>query len=254
MAAWFDTHCHFAPEKGNDTLAIIDKAQETGVAEMLIQATSVEDAPYVLWLTEQRPGLYAALGVHPHEASSPWEMNWYRQQFASNPRVRAVGEIGLDYYYDFAPRDAQRTLFADFLDLAVEVNRPVVIHCREAFEDCIRLVREHLPAGHPFVIHSFTGTEDECRQWLELGAMISVNGMVTFKKSDNIRASLAIIPLERLLLETDSPYLAPVPLRGTENTPANIPVIGEYVAAQRQLPVDELRNLTTANAHKFLNL
>ena len=251
---WFDTHCHFSPEKGEAALEIIDKAKAVDVAELLVQATSVDDAEYTLALTEQRKGVYAALGLHPHVASQPYDMGFYREQCMSNPKVLAVGELGLDYYYDFAPRDAQRQLFADFLKLAVECGKPVVVHCREAFADCKAIIADNLPAGHPFVIHSFTGTVDECNQWLEMGAMISVNGMVTFKKSDNIRETLAVIPLERLLLETDAPYLAPIPLRGTENTPANIPIIGEFVARQREIATNELMNITTQNAHNFLTL
>ena len=131
---------------------------------------------------------------------------------------------------------------------------PAIIHCREANEDGIAIVKDNLPPGHPFEVHSFSGTADEAAAWLELGAVMSVNGMVTFKKADNIREILSIIPDERLLLETDSPYLAPVPLRGSENTPANIPIIGRYVAELRGMEPEQLAALTTGNAHRFLNI
>ena len=250
---WFDTHFHIDLEKAPRAHDIIEGARQAHVGLMLLQGTSLEDCPQTISLAEQEDGVYATTGLHPHTADTPYD----RAQFlelASHPKVKAIGEIGLDYYYDFGDRAKQRLMFADFLKLAVETNLPAVIHSRDAFEDTFTIVQDNLPPGHPFEIHSFTGTVDESLQWLQAGAMLSVNGMVTFKKADNVREILHHIPLDRLLLETDSPYLAPIPLRGQENTPANIPLIGAKVAEELGLSVEQVADLTTANGQRFFKI
>ena len=250
---WFDTHFHIDLEKAPRAHDIIEGARQAQVGLMLLQGTSLEDCPQTISLAEQEDGVYATTGLHPHTADTPYD----RAQFlelASHPKVKAIGEIGLDYYYDFGDRAKQRLMFADFLKLAVETNLPAVIHSRDAFEDTFTIVQDNLPPGHPFEIHSFTGTVDESLQWLQAGAMLSVNGMVTFKKADNVREILHHIPLDRLLLETDSPYLAPIPLRGQENTPANIPLIGAKVAEELGLSVEQVADLTTANGQRFFKI
>lgn len=253
MCIWFDSHCHINPEKAPVAKEILAKSREEGVMGFLIQGTSMEDCDWTVSLAEREEGAYAAAGLHPHVAVENVDMGYFRALWEL-PKVVAVGEIGLDYFYDYGPRNLQRKMFAQFLNMAAELKMPAIIHCRDAFEDCYAIIADSLPPGHPFVIHSFTGTVEECHAWLNKGAMISVNGMVTFRKSDNIRASLAVIPMERLLLETDSPYLAPVPFRGQENTPAKIPVIGRYVAEQKCLEPDEVARITTANTARFLGI
>ena len=250
---WFDSHCHFDIDKRETASATLELARQAGVAEFLVQGTNMENCPFAVDLAEHERGVYAAVGMHPHDAGNACDLSLFRQWWACE-RVLAVGEIGLDYYYDFAPRDAQRKMFAIFLQEAANARLPVVIHCREAAQDGMQIVRDNLPKGHPFEVHSFSGTEDEAAQWLEMGAMMSVNGMITFKKAENIRRIMAMIPDDRLLLETDAPYLAPVPLRGQENTPANIPIIGNYVAMLRGTAPESLAKLTTDNAHSFLNI
>jgi len=250
---WFDSHCHFDIDKRDSVSATLAAAREAGVTEFLVQGTNMENCPFAVELAEREQGVYAAVGMHPHDAEKPYDLTLLRQWW-QNDRVLAVGEIGLDYYYDFAPREAQRAMFAVFLQEAVTAGLPVIMHCREAVQDGLQIVRDNLPEGHPFEVHSFSGTPDEAAQWLELGAMMSVNGMLTFKKADNIRRILEIIPDERLLLETDTPYLAPVPLRGQENTPANIPIIGTFAAELRGMTPEAMARLTTENAHRFLNI
>lgn len=249
----FDTHLHLSPE--DDAAAVLNAARAVGVEEFLLAGTTLSDASTVCSLAGSEPGVYAAIGVHPHEAAAfaMEELPQFRT-LLSRPGVVAVGEIGLDYHYDFSPREAQRQVFALFLELAVELHLPVVIHCREAFEDCYALVQRHLPGETPFVLHSFTGTPEECRRWQELGAYISVNGMVTFAKADNIRAFLPAVQPERLLLETDSPYLAPVPYRGRPNCPAYLPAVAQRVAQELGLELSALAELTTGNAHRFFAL
>ena len=252
MCIWFDTHFHLSHEAPEAAPGILAEARSRGVQHFLLQGTSREDRDFVSNLAQREEGVLCAIGLHPEAAEEFEGMDEWRS-FYENPRTVAVGEIGLDYHYapDTAP--LQRRVFAEFLRLAAELGLPAVIHCRDAFEDCYAIVKENLPSGAPFVIHSFTGTREEARAWLSLGAHISVNGMLTFKKADNIREAIAIVPLERLLLETDSPYLAPVPLRGHENTPANIPIIGEYLADFRFRPVAEIASITTANGLRLFS-
>lgn len=250
---WFDSHCHFDLETRGTVAATLAGAREAGVMRFLIQGTNMENCPFAVELAETEQGAYAAVGMHAHDAEKEYDLGLLREWW-SRPRVLAVGEIGLDYFYDFADREAQRRMFAVFLQEAVKAKLPVIIHCRDASDDGLRIVKDNLPPGHPLEVHSFSGTVEEALAWLELGAMMSVNGMVTFKKSDNVRAILDVIPNERLLLETDTPYLAPVPLRGQENTPANIPIIGRFVAAHRGMDETQLAALTTNNALRFLNI
>ncbi len=250
---WFDTHFHIAPEKLSEADGIFAAARAAGVRGLIVQGTSLEDCGPTLHLTDGNDGVYATCGLHPHVADTPYEMDCFRGLF-ENPKAVAVGEIGLDYFYDFSAKENQRRMFAEFLRLAVELDKPVVIHSRDAFDDTWAIVNECLPKGHPFEIHSFTGSIEEGEKWLERGAMMSINGMVTFKKSDNVRAFNKIVPDDRLLLETDSPYLAPVPFRGRENTPAYIPVIAEYVAKERDMTLEQLSETTTANAMRFFRI
>ncbi|MBQ7175802.1 MAG: TatD family hydrolase [Victivallales bacterium] len=250
---WFDSHCHFDIDKKETVSATLASSREAGVLEFLVQGTNMENCPFVVELAERETGAYAAVGMHPHDAEKPYDLGLLRELW-QHEKVLAVGEIGLDYFYDFAPRESQRAMFAVFLQEAVTAKLPVIIHCREAVQDGLQIVKDNLPKGHPFEVHSFSGTEDEAAQWLEMGAMMSINGMVTFKKAENIRRILELIPNERLLLETDTPYLAPVPLRGQENTPANIPIIGKYVAELRGIAPEEMARLTTENTHRFLNI
>lgn len=249
----FDTHFHIDNEKAPQAKDIFQAARSNNVLGMILQATSMEDCDQTQSLTVGEKGVFATAGLHPHVANDPYDLGYFRE-FVKRPKIVAIGEIGLDYFYDFSERQLQRKMFEDFLELAIEVNMPAVIHSRDAFEDSYAIVKSTLPKDFPFEIHSYSGELSEAEKWLELGAMMSLNGMVTFKKSDNIRALNKLIPDERLLLETDSPYLAPVPLRGQENTPANIPVIAEFVAKERGVSLEEITALTTKNAMDFFHI
>ncbi|MFA6930278.1 MAG: TatD family hydrolase [Lentisphaeria bacterium] len=250
---FFDSHLHLAGDIAAEPF--FSEARAKGVSRFLVAGTSLEDGNFLCNLANPEAGIYVAVGMHPHAAAQfavadlPGFRNWLQL-----PGVVAVGEIGLDFYYDFSPRADQERVFTTFLELAAEVKKPVIIHCREAFAPCFELVSEYYAVGLPFVVHSFTGTVAEAEQWLRLGAYLSFNGMVTFKKADNIRSALAVVPQDRLLLETDSPYLAPVPYRGKTNTPAFLPAVAEKVAQELHMEVDELAALTTANACRLFGI
>lgn len=241
----FDTHLHLGPE--DDAARLLDAARRVGVGHFLVAVGNLDESRRAQALAVTQPGVVAAAGVHPHEASAcAGDLTPFRELLRM-PGVVAVGEIGLDYHYDHSPRDVQRRVFRAFMHVAADEKLPAVIHCREAFADCLAIVRECLIPGQPFEVHSFTGTPEEARLWLDLGGYLGFNGMVTFKKADNIRAALAVVPLDRLLLETDSPYLAPVPHRGQRNEPAYLVEVVKAVAHLRGLSAEATATATTAN-------
>jgi TatD DNase family protein len=249
----FDTHLHLSPEI--DRADFFAAARLRGVGLFLVAGTSIQDGDFVSSLADPEAGIYIATGVHPHNAAQFQAQDLARfRDWLALPGAVAVGEVGLDFYYQHSPRLQQERVFANFLELAAELDKAVVIHCREAFAPCHKLVKDYFPRELPFVVHSFTGSVPEAEKWLDLGAYLSFNGMVTFKKADNIRTALAAVPLERLLLETDSPYLAPVPHRGKTNTSAYLPEIAARVAQELQLENEELAKLTTENACQLFSI
>lgn len=247
---WYDTHFHLDETHPETAHSILEGSRAAQVMQFLLQATSPDDCQFVLDVAQKEEGTLAAIGQHPLDIEKFTSIDMFRE-YAKQPRVAAIGEIGLDYHYAPETAEKQKAAFAQFLDLAVELALPAVVHCRDSFQDCYDIVSSHCPTGYPMVIHSFTGTPQEAAAWIQRGCYLSVNGMVTFKKAENIRQILSLIPEDRLLLETDSPYLAPVPLRGTVNTPATIPIIGTKVAELRNLPVEQLAQLTTDNANRL---
>lgn len=249
---WVDTHFHIA----EDT-AVADEiraAADVGVMQLVAVAANLEDARRLARLAQAYPALYATVGLHPHDAAAyNGDLDAFRS-LCGVPNVCAVGEIGLDYYYQHSDRCSQIQVFSTFLELAAQVALPAVIHCREAYDDCLTILKDTLDPGQPFEIHSCTGTVQWTEQILELGGYVSFNGMVTFKRADNVRRALRAVPLERLLLETDAPYLAPVPFRGKRNRPAHIPNIAAVVAVEKSVELAELAAVTTANARRFFRL
>ncbi|MCK5806610.1 MAG: TatD family hydrolase [Lentisphaeria bacterium] len=247
----FDTHMHL--ERDGDPAEGFVAARKNGVTRFLIAGGCLESSTRAAHVAAAEPGAWAAAGVHPHDAEDFDCLPPFEKLLALS-EVVAVGEIGLDYHYDNSPRDAQRRVFETFIDLAGQLGLPAIVHCREAFDDCLAILKNTLRANQVFEIHSFTGTPDEARTVLEMGAYLSYNGMTTFRRADNIRETLAIVPGERLLLETDAPWLAPVPHRGKKNQPGYVRHIAEYVATFRKTPLAELAEQTTANARRFFNV
>ncbi len=250
-ARLFDTHCHF--DEQDDPKQLVSAAADAGVACFTVVGSDAESSRRSLQLAKQIDGCYATAGIHPHDADQfNGDLTPFRELLQA-PEMVAVGETGLDYFYDNAPRQHQRQSMTAFLELARELGKPAVIHCRDAYEDCLQIVRDNLePAS--FVIHCFSGDPGWIERFGELGAYFSFNGLVTFKKAENIREALRCVPSDRLLLETDSPYLAPEPYRGHRNQPAYIPEIAQRVAQELELERNELAELTTANAFRFFNL
>ena len=252
-----DSHCHLADEAfAADLEAVVGRAREAGLERVLVileAGNSAEAAQsgrvLALW-----PDTRVAIGVHPHVAhryaASPLSAaSAVREQVAGTPAARAIGEIGLDYHYDFSPRDVQQAVFRSQVELARELDLPVVIHTREAEEDTIQILRDAGEGRLRGVLHCFTGSDRLADQALDLGFSISIAGIVTFPKADALRATARRMPLERVLTETDSPFLAPVPHRGKRNEPAHVARVVETLAALFAIDRATLAQRTVANFH-----
>jgi TatD DNase family protein len=244
-----DSHCHLDDAQfAADREATIARAQAAGVETMLAIGTGdgPPDLETAIRLADRYPFISATIGVHPHDASkaTPETFDQLRR-LAAHPKVVALGEIGLDYHYDLSPRDVQRSVFATQLEIAAEANLPIVIHTREAWDDTIVLLRAHWQG--PGVLHCFTGAPEQARQALDLGFYLAFGGVITFPKAEATRESARLTPLDRLLIETDCPYLAPVPHRGKRNEPAFILDTVKYLASIRFTSPEEIAAATTRN-------
>jgi TatD DNase family protein len=259
-----DSHAHLDGEQfASDREQVIARAQESGV--QTIVAIGNGDGPAQvdcgIRLAEKYDFIYATLGIHPHEARLADEAAYqYMEKLAKHPKVIAWGEIGLDYFYDHSPRDVQKRVFTRQMELAAAVKLPIVIHCRpsdgsdNAWEDCLTLIRQHWANGLGGILHCFTGNWPQAKRALDLGFMISFAGNLTFPKAQQIRDAALEVPLERMLIETDSPYLAPVPLRGKRNEPAFVKETAWKLGELRGLAAEEVGRRTTSNFYNFFKL
>ena len=256
-----DSHAHLdGPEFDADRDDVIQRARDAGVSVILNVGTGDPHSGALeraVELAEKHVDIFASVGTHPHDARL---FNDAAEQRIANlvrqsRRVIAWGEIGLDFHYDNSPRDAQMDVFRRQLQLARETRLPVIIHTREAEAETIAILKsEWSGAGIPGIMHCFSGSLALAEQALELGFLISFSGIVTFKKADDLRAVAAQVPLERLLIETDCPFLAPVPFRGKRNEPAFVVEVARCLAKLRGLEVDEMARLTSANFARVFNL
>ncbi|MEM9301953.1 MAG: TatD family hydrolase [Pseudomonadota bacterium] len=249
-----ETHCHLDYLKAAPTEEIIATARAVGVERFVTIAVEPANFDAVRTLAHSYPEVWGTQGVHPHEASKfDADADARIVASAADERIVAVGEIGLDYHYDHSPRAVQRAAFARQLEIAADSDRPVVIHTREAEDDTRAILAEHGPAvRRRGVIHSFTSSPALAEFCLDQGFLLGFNGIVTFNAADNVREVVALTPVERLLIETDSPFLTPVPYRGRENAPGFIPFVAEKIAAVKAVPIDALlRQLHTNSIGLF---
>jgi len=260
-----DTHAHLDfPEFDADRQEVIARAQEAGV-EMIVNAgAGLEASQAGVALAETYPQVYAAVGIHPHEAETLNESVLTElRTLARHPKVVAIGEIGLDYYRDYSPRPVQRQAFQQQLALARELGKPIIIHDREAHQDVMNILRQwvregyrpsatsHQPIG---VMHCFSGDLAMARQAVEMGFCISIAGPVTFTNARRLPELVRLLPLERLVIETDCPYLTPHPHRGKRNEPAYVRLVAEAIAQIKGIPLTEVARITTANARALFGL
>jgi TatD DNase family protein len=250
-----DSHCHLADDAFvQDLPDVVARARAEGLTHALciLAAENSTEAERARELTRLWPALRFGIGVHPHQAGQftgrePEVITLVRSSIMSLPEARAVGEIGLDYHYDFAPRPVQHEVFRLQIRLARELDLPVIIHTREAEDDTLAILREETGGSVRGVMHCFTGSPRLAEEALALGMHISFAGIVTFPKGANVREVAAIVPADRLLYETDSPYLAPIPHRGKRNEPAWVAQVVEALATLRRVPLQELQQQTSAN-------
>jgi TatD DNase family protein len=261
VARFVDSHAHLdSDEFDADRAEVLARARAAGVGAIVLVAAprDLAEAARPLALAETDADLYATVGVHPHDAARIEEGWWPElERLARHPKVVAVGETGLDYYYDHSPREVQRAAFARQIKLAGALGVPVVCHVRDAHEDALRMLDRAgvgRPGGPGGVIHCFTGNASQAAAYAALGLYISFSGIATFKTAGAIREAIRVVPRDRLLIETDCPFLAPVPMRGRRNEPAFLPHTAEVVAAEAGLAVEGLADLTAANAQTLFSL
>lgn len=253
-----DSHCHLDSERfAEDQAAVIERAFAAGVARMMTIGTGdgPPDIEGAVRIADRYERIYATVGVHPHDASKYDDAVGVRlAALLKHPKVLALGEIGLDYHYDHSPREVQRAAFVEQMRIASDARLPIVIHTREAWDDTFALIEQHWkPTGLGGIMHCFSGGAVEAQRSLDLGFHLSFAGIVTFPKSLDIQAAARLCPPERLLIETDAPFLAPAPHRGKRNEPAFVAHTAAKVAELHQLSVEEITRITTANFCSLLN-
>jgi TatD DNase family protein len=262
---FIDSHCHLdGPRFDSDREQVIARATEAGLINILAVGTG--DGPGTLdcavKIAEKHDFIYATVGIHPHEVKLAKDSDFAElEQLARKPKVIAWGEIGLDYYYDHSPREIQQQVFIRQMEQARAVKLPIVIHCRpsdngdNAWNECLRLIEQHWkPSGLGGILHCFTGAWEHATRALDMGFMVSFAGNVTFPKAQQIRDTAAQVPLDRMLIETDSPFLAPIPHRGKRNEPAFVKEVAREIAELRGLSVDDVGNQTSQNFYRFFSL
>jgi TatD DNase family protein len=229
----------------------VNEAKDAGVKRMLTISVDEPSLDFVSKAVRQFPEVYGSVGFHPHDASALSEslLNKIRQLAQGDEKLIAIGEIGLDYHYLYSPVEVQQQVFRQQLMLAEELNLPVVMHSREAEADTLNILKE-IPVKSVGVAHSFTSSFEMARKLVEMGWYLGINGIVTFKNAEDLREVVRWLPLEKMLLETDSPFLAPIPFRGKPNKPAHIPVIAAFIAELRDISLQELAEQTYENAQR----
>ncbi len=248
---WFDNHCHVDDDRiPGGTEAALAAARDAGVTGFVTVGTDAERSAAAIAVAAAHDDVWATVGLHPHDAVNGVDSI---VELLDAPRVVAVGECGLDYHYDHSPRPVQRDAFAAQIALAHERGLPLVIHTRSAWDDTFDVLDAETIPSHT-IFHCFTGGAEEARRALDRGGYLSFSGIVTFKTADDIRAAAAICPDDRLLVETDAPYLAPVPHRGQRNQPALVPLVGAALAGVRRVNVTRIEHLTSVNARVAFRL
>jgi TatD DNase family protein len=254
-----DSHAHIDfPQFAEDRDAMLERARAAGVSTLLAIGTGPgpEKLDAALPFAEQHDWIFATVGIHPHEAQEVTPQHLDQLAIlAKHPKVIAWGEIGLDYFYDHSPRDIQDRVFRDQLALARQARLPIIIHCRDAWSDCLSVLEEvWRPAGFGGILHCFTSTLEDARRGLEMGFMISFAGNSTYPKAQNLRDVAKALPLENILIETDAPYLAPQGYRGKRNEPAYVGEVAKAIANVRNLRTQEVASATAANFRRFFGL
>lgn len=253
---FIDTHAHlFYPNFDGELDEVISRAKENGIDYILVPSTDIKTAEQVIDLTEKYEMIYGAVGVHPHDTKN-WTSSLIPkiEQLAKHKKIVAIGEIGLDYYYDFSPKEKQIDAFRSQIELALKLDLPVVIHNRDSDEDVMEIIRSYCGAGLKAQFHCFNGSLEDAIELVGMNYMISFTGNITFKKADNLRKILKNIPLENLMIETDSPFMTPVPHRGKRNEPSYVTYIAEQIAELHNLRPLDVARITSFNAFRTFGI
>ena len=253
MTSFIDTHCHLDKLDSTPEEAVIE-AKQAGVQRMVTVSVDEPSLDFVSSMVRQFPEVYGSVGFHPHDAAELTEdlEQKIRKLVLEEKKLIAIGETGLDYHYMYSSAEVQQQVFSKQLQLAGELNLPVIMHSREAETDTLNILKE-IPVPSLGVAHSFTSSFEMAKTLIEMGWYIGINGIVTFKNTEDLREVVRWLPLDRLLLETDSPFLAPTPFRGKPNKPAHIPTIATFIAELREISLEQLSEQTTANAQRLFN-
>ena len=255
---YFDSHTHLNAKQLLDSLDnVLARAHKVGIVKMIVPSYDLPSVYNAISLSKQNTGIYAAIGIHPTDAKNydVSILETLKELVINNQEVKAIGEIGLDYYWDKSEdqRLFQQEMFIRQIELANSLSLPVIIHMRDASEDTLKIIREHLPK-FGFVMHCFSGSKELMFALIELGAFISFGGPVTFTNAVTPKECVGLVPLNRLLIETDAPYLAPHPLRGKLNEPSNLVLINKQIALLRNMSEEELATITFNNACDFFHV
>ena len=253
MTSFIDTHCHLDKLDSTPEEAIIE-AKQAGVQRMVTVSVDETSLDFVSSMVQQFPEVYGSVGFHPHDAAElTGDLEQKIRKLAlEEKKLIAIGETGLDYHYMHSSAEVQQQAFSKQMQLAVELNLPVILHSREAETDTLNILQE-IPVASLGVAHSFTSSFEMAKTLIEMGWYIGINGIVTFKNAEDIREVVSWLPLDRLLLETDAPFLSPIPFRGKPNKPAHIPVIATFIAELRKISLEQLSEQTSANAQHLFN-
>jgi TatD DNase family protein len=254
MVPIIDSHCHLDFEDfAQDLPAVLERARQAGIVAMICvgSGSDLATAQRAADLAAREPDVFAAVGIHPHDAAKMKDDWWpVLDKLARSPRVVGVGETGLDYFYDHSPRETQAEAFRKFLALSRSARRPFICHVRDAHKDALAILRAEPLGERGGVVHCFSGNLDHARGYLDLGLDLSFSGVLTFKNADEIRRVAAFAPLRSILVETDAPYLAPMPLRGKRNEPALVVKTLEALALVRGIPFSQAAEATSENAQR----
>lgn len=251
-----DTHCHLDfPEFDADRQEVIRRAKDSGVNYIINVGSSLENSRAAVKLSNEYPEVFASAGIHPHDAKDFSESNLLEiKELSKNPKVIAIGEVGLDFYRNLSEESAQEEAFRKFIALAKERNLPLIFHCREAQGDFLRILKEESFGQMRGVVHCFSGDEIFLKACLNFGFYVSFTCNVTYKKADNLRQVLKLVPQDRFMLETDAPYLSPEGFRGKRNEPYQVKLLAEYVAKIRQVDFKDISETTANNARILFGL
>ncbi len=253
---FIDTHAHlFYPNFENDVDEVINRAKDEGIDYIVVPATDIKTAHQAIELCNKYDFIYGAVGVHPHDTKD-WNSSLLDEikSLANHKKIVAIGEIGLDYYYDFSPKEKQIEAFKSQIELAIELNLPIIVHNRESDADMLKIIQEYCGSGLKAQFHCFNASLEDANEYIKMGHFISFTGNITFKKADELRNILSKISLEHIMLETDSPFMTPVPHRGKRNEPSYVKLIAEKIAEVHNLSIEDIARFTSYNVFRMFGI